>query len=31
VELNEAAIAKYPFKDKIIETPIAQDGSVADR
>jgi galactonate dehydratase len=31
VELNEAAIGKYPFKDKIIETPIAQDGSVADR
>ena len=31
VELNEAAIAKYPFKDKILETPIARDGSVADR
>ncbi len=31
VELNEAALARYPFKDKVLETPIARDGSVADR
>ena len=31
IELNESAIAKYPFNDKILETPIARDGSVADR
>ena len=31
IELNESAIAKYPFNDKILETPIALDGSVADR
>jgi len=31
IELNEAAIAKYPFKDKVLETPLGIDGSVADR
>jgi galactonate dehydratase len=31
IELNESAIAKFPFADKILETPIALDGSVADR
>ena len=31
VELNEEAIAKYPFKDKVLETPLGSDGSVADR
>ena len=31
IELNESAIAKYPFNDKVLETPIARDGSVADR
>jgi len=31
IELNESAIAKYPFTDKVLETPIARDGSVADR
>ena len=31
VELNESAITKYPFKDKVLDTPIAHDGSVADR
>ena len=31
IELSEAAISKYPFQDKILETPIAADGSVADR
>ena len=31
IELSEAGLAKYPFKDKILETPIAVDGSVADR
>jgi galactonate dehydratase len=31
IELNEEAIAKYPFKDKVLETPLGIDGSVADR
>ncbi|MDP6302282.1 MAG: galactonate dehydratase [SAR202 cluster bacterium] len=31
IELNEAAFEKYPFIDKILATPIAIDGSVADR
>ena len=31
IELNESAIAKYTFTDKVLETPIAPDGSVADR
>ena len=31
IELSDAALAKYPFKDKILDTPIAPDGSVADR
>jgi galactonate dehydratase len=31
IELNEEAISRYPFKDKILDTPIAADGSVADR
>ena len=31
IELNEEAIAKYPFKDKVLETPLGSDGSVADR
>lgn len=29
IELNESAIAKYPFNDKVLETPIARDGSVS--
>ena len=28
---NEAALAQYPFADKVLDTPIARDGSVADR
>ena len=31
IELNEEAIAKYPFRDIILETPLGIDGSVADR
>ena len=31
IELNEEAIAKYPFEDKVLDTPISRDGSVADR
>ena len=31
IELSEAALARHPFQDKILETPIAADGSVADR
>ena len=31
IELSEAAISKYPFQDKILETPLSADGSVADR
>ena len=31
IELNDEAISKYPIKDKVLETPIASDGSVADR
>ena len=31
IELNEEAIAKYPFKEKVLETPLGIDGSVADR
>jgi galactonate dehydratase len=31
IEINESAIEKHPFKDKVLETPIALDGSVADR
>ena len=31
IELNEDAMDKYPFKDKVLETPLPRDGSVADR
>lgn len=31
VTLNEEAIARYPFQEKVLDTPIAFDGSVADR
>ena len=31
IQLNEAALAKFPFEDKVLDTPIAADGSVADR
>ena len=31
IELNEEALTKYPVDDKVLETPIAFDGSVADR
>ena len=31
IELSEEAITRYPFKDKILETPLGIDGSVADR
>ena len=31
IELNEEAISKYPFKDKVLVTPLGIDGSVADR
>ena len=31
IELNEDAMDKYPFKDKVLETPLHRDGSVADR
>lgn len=31
IELNEAALSTHPFTDKVLETPIALDGSVADR
>ena len=30
VTLNEDGIAKYPFQEKILDTPISHDGSVAD-
>ncbi len=31
VELNESALAAHPFVDKILDTPLHEDGSVADR
>ena len=31
VELNESALAANPFVDKVLDTPIREDGSVADR
>ena len=31
IELSEEALTKYPVDDKILDTPIAFDGSVADR
>jgi galactonate dehydratase len=31
VELNEAALTTHPVVDKVLETPIGFDGSVADR
>jgi galactonate dehydratase len=31
VELNEAALTNHPVVDKVLETPIGFDGSVADR
>ena len=31
IELNEAAMPTHGFTDKVLETPIALDGSVADR
>lgn len=31
IELSEAALAAYPVKDKILDTPLGFDGSVQDR
>jgi hypothetical protein len=31
IALNEAAIAKYPPVDKVLDTPLGYDGSVQDR
>ena len=31
VELNESALSAHPFVDKILDTPLHEDGSVADR
>ena len=31
VELNESALTAHPFIDKILDTPLHEDGSVADR
>ena len=31
VELNESALTAHPFVDKILDTPLHEDGSVADR
>lgn len=31
IELNESSITKYPFVEKVLDTPIREDGSVADR
>ncbi|MBM3959600.1 MAG: galactonate dehydratase [SAR202 cluster bacterium] len=31
IELNEAAIKKFPVKDKVLDTPIGFDGSIQDR
>jgi galactonate dehydratase len=31
VELNEEALSTHPVVDKVLETPIGFDGSVADR
>jgi galactonate dehydratase len=31
IELNEAALAAHPFKEKILDTPLGFDGSVQDR
>ena len=31
VELNESALAAHPFVDKVLDTPLHEDGSVADR
>ena len=30
ITLNEESISKYPFQEKILDTPISDDGSVAD-
>ena len=30
IALNDAAIAKYPAVDKVLDTPIGYDGSVQD-
>ncbi len=31
VELNEKALTAHPFTDKVLDTPLHEDGSVADR
>ena len=31
VELNEGALTAHPFVDKVLDTPLHEDGSVADR
>ena len=31
IELNEAALTAYPFREKILDTPLGFDGSVQDR
>jgi galactonate dehydratase len=31
IELNETALARYPFREKILDTPLGFDGSVQDR
>ncbi len=31
VELNENALSAHPFVDKVLDTPLHEDGSVADR
>ena len=31
IELNEAAVKKFPVKDKVLDTPLGFDGSVQDR
>ena len=31
IELNESALTAHPFIDKILDTPLHEDGSVADR
>ena len=31
IELNDAAVKKFPVKDKVLDTPLGFDGSVQDR
>ncbi|MSQ08290.1 MAG: galactonate dehydratase [Dehalococcoidia bacterium] len=31
IELNDAAVRKFPVKDKVLDTPLGFDGSVQDR